>query len=302
MVWTQVADVPFAPVTTIYFSEIIGNEFYVIDRGFNFWRCHIGTGVWTQLANPPYIGTNINRPLVYRNGMLYCVDEGGGALPLGRRISWYNIATGVWASSSQVPFAVSGFQSIRGFCFADNDTIWAWVLRTVDARLKCVRYVISTDTWTEFANDTGVLANSEARCSAINAASTIVYGGGHGVNAGCYGTYTIATDAYAQSPQHVTLFGLANYCWTNDPLRLWFFPVGAPLNTRPYGYFDIETLAYTDEHWAAGPVARTNARLIGVNLRAIVDNALALAGPNPWVWWNGQIVPTVQTDPATEIT
>ncbi len=180
MAWTAVADVPFVPVSALYFSQIVDGEFYMIDRGFNFYRCNIGTGTWTQLANPPFIGTNHSRQLTYRNGRVYCIDEGGGAEPLGRRISWYTIATGVWASSSQVPFAVSRFRSIKSFCFADDDTIWAWAKRDAQLRMKCVRYVISTDTWTEFANDTGVLASNQARSAAINAAGTIVYGSAMG--------------------------------------------------------------------------------------------------------------------------
>ncbi|MBA7601271.1 hypothetical protein ES703_08338 [subsurface metagenome] len=300
MAWTAVADVPFVPVSSLYFSQIIGGEFYVIDRGFNFWKCNIGTGVWTQLANPPYIGTNIHRPLTHRNGMLYCVDEGGAAMPIGRRISWYNIATGLWASSSQVPFAATGYRSIRGFCFADDDTIWAWLRHNVAKRMKCVRLVISTDTWTEFANNTGDLAVAQARSAAINAAGTIVYCGEQGAAAGCYGQYTIGGDAYAQSSP----FTGVNYSWAHDPQRLWFHEVGGPIANRRYGYFDIEALVYNDDYWPAGPPTRTSMSYMASDLQAIVSLTLALAGPNPWVWWNGQIVqvPTVQTDPATEIT
>lgn len=297
MPWTAAADVPFAPVTAVYFSQIIGTEFYMIDRGFNFYRYNIGTGVWTQLANPPFIGTNLIRSLTYRNGMLYCVDEGAGAEPTGRRISWYNPVTNAWASSSQVPGAVFFYRNIKSFCFADDDTIWAWVKRNAFNQMKCVRYVISTDTWTEFANNTGVLAQNQARCAAINAAGTIVYCGYQGVADGCYGTYTIATDAYAQSADH----GGYAYCWAHDPLRLWYVRTVGALADRRYGYLNIETLAFNDNYWEAGPPTRTAIGFLGSDLRAIVDEAQAIAGANPYVWWNGAIVPTVQTNPATEI-
>ena len=59
MAWQAVADVPFAPVTAVYFSQISGTEFYMIDRGLNFYHYNIGTGVWTQLANPPFAGENM---------------------------------------------------------------------------------------------------------------------------------------------------------------------------------------------------------------------------------------------------
>lgn len=297
MAWQAVADVPFVPVGAIYFSQIIVAEFYVIDRGFNFYKCHIGTGVWTQLANPPFIGTNIYRSLAYRNGMIYCIDEGGGAEPFGRRISWYNPATNIWASSSQIPFNVSRFRSLKSFCFSDDDTIWAWAKRDAFLRMKCVRYVISTDTWTEFANDTGVLVQNQARCAAINAAGAIVYCGEQGAATG-YGTYTIATDAYAQSAAHANF----TYCWAHDPQRLWYIHSVGPIEDRRYGYLDIETLAYHNAHWLAGPPSRTSLYHLGSDLNSIVDNAQTIAGANPWVWWDGAILPTAQTDPATGVT
>ena len=298
MAWQAVADVPFVPVGAVYFSQIIGAEFYMIDRDFNFYRCHIGTGVWTQLANPPFTGTNTYRPLVFRNGVLYCIDEGGGAEPLGRRISWYNITTGAWASSSQVPGGGLSWRNIKSFCFADDDTIWAWVKRNGFNQMKCYRYVISTDTWTEFVNNTGVLAVNQARCAAINAAGTIVYCGEQGAAASCYGTYTIGTDAYAQSGAYAGV----NYSWAHDPLRLWFFESGGLITDRRYGYFDIEALAYHDDYWLAGPPTRTSGGYLGSDLNAIVDEAQTIAGANPMVWWDGAIVPTVQTLPATEVT
>ncbi len=297
MAWQAVADVPFAPVTTIYFSQIIGVEFYMIDRGFNFYKCNLTTGVWTHLANPPFIGTNLYRSLAYRNGMLYCVDEGGGAQPLGRRISWYNPATDTWASSAQVPFAVSQFLRIASFVFIDDDTIWAWIKRNGMLRFKCVRYVISTDTWTEFANDTGVLAVNQARSAAINAAGTIVYCGEQGAAAGCYGSYIIATDTYAQSVSTGS-----NYCFAHDPHRLWYFFPAPPIADRRYGYLDVETLTYHNDYWEAGPPSRTSMTSMGSDLNAIVDHSQALAGANPFVWWNGVIPPLAQTDPATGVT
>ncbi|KKN00609.1 hypothetical protein LCGC14_1136120 [marine sediment metagenome] len=297
MAWTAVADVPFAPVTAVYFSQIIGIEFYMLDRGFNFYSCHIPTGVWTHLTNPPFIGSNVSRSLTYRNGLIYCIDEGGGAWPLGRRISWYDPATNAWASSSQVPFNVSRFRSIRSFCFADDDTIWAWVQRDAQLRMKCVRYVISTDTWTEFANETGVLASNQARCAAINTAGTIVYCGEQGVAGGCYGSYTIATDAYAQSAAHVSY----TYVWGHDPARLWYARNVGAIPDRRYGYFDIEALVYHNDYWEAGPPSRTSITYVGCDLDSIVDLAQAIAGANPFVWWNGLLVPTVQTDAATGV-
>ena len=283
MAWSAVADVPFVPVSALYLSQIIGVEFYVIDRGFNFYKCHIPTGVWTHLADPPFIGSNIYRPLAYRNGMIYVIDEGGGAEPLGRRISWYNPATNTWASSAQVPFNVSRERSIKSFCFADDDTIWAWVKRDGQLKMKCVRYVISTDTWTEFLLDTGVLAVNQARCAAINAAGTIVYCGAQGVGAGCYGTYTIGTDTYAQSGDYAGI----NFSWAHDPLRLWYGAIFPPIADRRYGYFDIEALVYNDQYWEAGPPSRTSQNYMGSDLDVIVDQAQTLAGAQPWVWWNG---------------
>jgi len=299
MAWTAVADVPFAPVAAIYFSQIVDGGFYMLDRGFNFYHYSIGTGTWTQLANSPFIGTNLIRSLTVRNGRVYCVDEGGGAEPNGRRISWFTIATGVWASSAQIPFNVSRFRNIKSFVFADDDTIWVWVKRDSFNRNKCVRYVISTDTWTEFVNETGVLTRAQARGAAINAAGTIVYGSNMGAFTMSYGSYTIAADAYVQSgagpgPNW-------NYVWAHDPLRLWYVSIIGAVADRRYSYFDIATLAFVSNYWEAGPPSRTTLSFMGSNLEAIVSQVHGLTD-NPVVWWNGAILPTTQTDPATEIT
>ncbi len=205
MAWAAQADIPWAMVIPgLSFSPIIGSDVYIISRYQDFYRFNIGTQQYTALAPPPFAGENVYRTLHYRNGRLYCIDEGGAAEPFGRRISWYTIATGVWASSSQVAFGL--FAGIKSFCFQDDDTIWVWVKRSGSLRFKCVRYVISTDTWTEFVNDTGVLLTGLAQAAIMNAAGTEVFGatmadaGGPGASPGRYGIYTIATDAYTFSP------------------------------------------------------------------------------------------------------
>ena len=304
MAWAPVADVPFAVTGVLYFSPIIGVEFYVIDFGFNFYKCHIGTGSWTQLANPPFIGTNLYRQLTFRNGMLYCVDEGAGAEPLGRRISWYNPTTDIWASSSQAG-ALTQYQNIKSFCFADDDTIWAWVKRNFQVHFKCVRYVISTDTWTEFVNTTGVIGRGQARSAIMSADGAQVFGsymsdaGGPGLSPGRFGIYTIATDTYTYSPFIVPM-GPASWCWCGDPLRLWYIRYNLPELYR-YSYLENDGVTMVLDYWL--PNAARQAGVFGrfgvSNLRAIIDQA-SLA--NPMVYFDGAILPTVQTDPATEIT
>ena len=299
MAWTAVADVPFAPVSAIYFSQIVDGGFYMLDRGFNFYHCSINTGTWTQLANPPFIGTNLIRSLTVRNGRVYCTDEGGAGEPNGRRISWFTIATGIWASSSQVPGPIFNYKNIKSFCFADDDTIWAWVKRNGFSQMKCVRYVISTDTWTEFVNNTGVLTRAQARGAAINAAGTIVYGSHIGAFPLSYGSYTIGTDTYVQTGAGPGPSW--NYVYAHDPLRLWYVSIIGAVADRRYSYFDIATLAFVSNYWEAGPPSRDTTFYMGGNLQAIVSQVHGLAA-NPVVWWNGAIAPTVQTDPATEIT
>ncbi len=293
MAWVAQADIPWAMVGGLYFSPIIGADVYILDRGQNFYRFNIGTQQYTALANAPFIGTNVFRTLRHRNGMLYCIDVGGGAEPFGRRISWYNPATNTWASSSQCPFAV--FRGIKSFCFADDDTIWAWVKRNAVVSYKCVRYVISTDTWTEFANDTGAIAFGVAHSAIMSNDGLRVFGVLMGLAPTRYGIYTIATDAYTYSP----VIGAIAWSTDGDPLRLWFTKY-AGVNTR-YGYLENDGVTVVNNYWPANAARAAGwSGTLGVSgLNAIIDQA---DGVNPMTYFNGAIVPTVQTLPATEIT
>ena len=298
MAWAAQANIPWALVGGLYFSPIIDTEVYIVDNGQNFYRFNIGTQQYTALANVPFSGLNCYRALRYRNGLLYCINEGGGAEPIGRRISWYNPTTNVWASSSQVPFGVSFFLNIKSFCFIDDDTIWAWVKRNGFIRFKCVRYVISTDTWTEFANDTGVIANGVAQSAIMNAAGTQVFGVHMGLSSTRYGIYTIATDAYTYSPV------IGSIVWTQvgDPLRFWFTePAGGAPDTLTYGYLENDGVTEVHDYWAANAARAAGwYGSLGVSgLHAIIDQA---SGVNPMTYFDGAIIPTVQTLPATEIT
>ncbi len=303
MAWKAEAALPFPVANVAHFSPINANEVYVISRQLDFYRYHMGTKVYTALAAPPFTAPNAYRQLTFRNNMYYCLSEdppaGGGA----RRITWYNPATNTWASSSQIPLDGAQNYLLQSFCFADNDTIWAWARQGGGApfRLKCVRYVISTNTWTYFLNDTGPLAVGQARCAAINAAGTIVYTGTVGPVAGHYATYTIAGDAYAISPQHIIAGVPINYVWAADPLRLWFTRTDGLPATWQYGFLTIATLAYTDNHFIAfaGRVGGWFGRIGLLDTLAVIDNARNTA---PEIWSEGTIAPTVQTDPATGVT
>ena len=61
MAWTAAANLPFVPIfNDIGFSPIIANEVYLIDRSTNnFWKYHIGSRIYTKLANRPYTGETL---------------------------------------------------------------------------------------------------------------------------------------------------------------------------------------------------------------------------------------------------
>lgn len=225
--WAIETGLPFTPISpgTIYFSSIIEEipnvyVVYVIDASnTEFWKYSLTDKEWTKLASPTYTAQNCYRTLAINplGTKLACVSEGASSYPIGRRIEIYTIGTDTWAASAQTP-AISGSTvgSLVSLVWADNDTIWAWARRGSVNDGKCIKYVVSTDTWTVYTNLTGVVTSWQGRCASINDAGTVVYGGQIGV-VGAYHKYTIATDTYST----ITNAGYT-FAWAYDKDKLWF--------------------------------------------------------------------------------
>lgn len=183
VVWRDEAPLPFTPDGQIFFSSIIGNEVYVIDQGYHFYKYNLKTRVWTELTSPNYGGTSatwdndptkfggFNRTLAISpdGKKLACCSEGvyytGGSFSTprnigGMRIEIYTIATNSWSASKQVDFNINDQQArTRAIVWEDNDILWVWCCQRYSTSYqtnlyigwgKCVKYTISIDTWTPY--------------------------------------------------------------------------------------------------------------------------------------------------------
>ena len=250
--WAFEEDLPFTETSVLYFSPIIGDEVYIIDRGTNFWKYNLVTRVYTQLASPAYTAENVYRTLaVSPDGTkLACITKGGAIYDdiIGARIEFYNIAGNTWSASSPAPYGVGQplgqWGGLKSIVWADNDTIWAWcvVAGTSTGFGKCIKYVLSTDTWTVYASATPDQGSGgfQARCAAIKSDSSVVFGG-HFNFGDRYCKYTIATDTYTfafLTPGG----GNENFVWTYDKDKLWYAKTDQ--NYR-LGYLDVDAEAQT---------------------------------------------------------
>lgn len=137
-------EIPFVPVTSLAFSNLIGDEVYVIDRGTNFYKYNFKNKVWTALASP---AADANRIC----GLIWKPTHGVAGrvyVPGTTTIGTYDIASNTWSSS-----AAAGVLALRAICFSDDDTIWAWAAGG-GPKDQVYRYTISTGSWTAYSGDT----------------------------------------------------------------------------------------------------------------------------------------------------
>ncbi|GAH74535.1 unnamed protein product, partial [marine sediment metagenome] len=121
--WRDEKALPFATTGQIFFSPIIGDEVYVIDQGYHFYKYNLATRSWTELTSPNYGSDVDSRGRFFRTlavspdgTKLACCSEGkwstyaepdyrtGG----GRRVEIYNIAGNSWSASKQTDFSIDG--------------------------------------------------------------------------------------------------------------------------------------------------------------------------------------------------
>ncbi len=309
MAWTNEVALPWVPANHLYFSPIVNDRVYVIDNDVNFWLYDITNRQWTELASPNFASTPtglIDRSLALSpNGTkLACVSEVTANHRGGKRIEVYTIATDTWVASSQVQDMFDQVPVLRatviaGLVWADEDTIWCWAAEAtalVKDYARCIRYVISTDTFTIFPILlNGTLVASSPRSAAINAAGTIVFGSVIGASVAQWYQYTIAGDAYALGG---TLTAGRAFAFAADNDKLWYVDT----TTLRQGYVDIADGSEHDNQFEENTDRDAGYGFyFGVkdNLDAIIAYARLAA---PELMTAGRFLPLVQTLPATEIT
>ena len=213
--WASEGTLPETPTGNLLFSNIISNLCYVRMYWNQFYSYNIATQTWTKLANMP-TGYFAYGYMIYRQGKVYCVMDPTSQAPYGagRYLGIYDIAGNSWTVSA---IATTGGKTylLTTYVFTDDDTIWVWGYYSTEVR--CLKYVISTNTWTAYANSTTTAVTENA---AMNDALTIVFGGK--LN-GAYCKYTVATDTYTEVGDIGRDFGI---CTDDD--KLWYNAEATP--------------------------------------------------------------------------
>lgn len=268
MPWKNEIALPFTPTGKIFFSPIIGNEVYIIDQGANFYKYNLQAMTYTQLTSPLYSSTVASRPRFFRTlaispdgTKLACCSEGvwgshgtpayntGG----GRRVEIYNIATNSWVASKQTDFLFSLVTPVtRSIVWEDNDTLWVWCIRWYRTasgwEIRCVKYVISTDTWTAYSGSfqdsaTGYNGVNCGWSAAIRDDPKVIYGGSTGIIYYEYTKYDVATDTYLQ----IALSPLTDgFCHTYDRDKIWYYEAGG---TCQQGYIAVSDDSEHDDRF-----------------------------------------------------
>ncbi|MBA7677870.1 hypothetical protein ES703_86136 [subsurface metagenome] len=247
--WGFEAPAPWTYDTMPFFSPVVKNSIgqmivYVIDRGTAFWRYNIDTKHWTKLPSPNYDGAGCLRSLAMSpdGTKLACTSETYPASEGGRRISIYNILTGVWTDSPQSPQLTDLGNGdtdsfIKSLVWLDNDTIWAWAKTATGAhRFKCIKYVPSTTTFTQYTNF-HTSSYGTGRPAAIKADGTVVFAGSCGGTLQTYAKYTITTDTYTTGTINAGRQFVSGV--DQDRNRLWFMSS----SNGQAGYLNVETEA-----------------------------------------------------------
>jgi len=298
MAWVYEASNPVA-WTEIHFSPIT-SEYIVYVGGYNiaqFYEYNLRTDVWRRLADPP--------------AALDCalaLSPDGTRLAAvgfhGRYLYIYNIASNSWTTSSIAPHIPTGTMLYLIIpVWLDDDTIWVNINGYIGVwRMKIYRYVVSTDTWTQFPNFIAV-TYMNGHCMSINTAGTNLYVGYIGANVWGVLRYTIATDTYFLLNDGADtgwrFFGSAD---RNARLWLWDKVLGAFWGQ--IRYYDCDTEAnHPNLIFIPDPYQNdSDALTCGVFGIEHIIAQHRLAEPKNLAWNTFVVPPYVQTDPATEIT
>lgn len=216
--WEFEAPLPFTPATEgVFFSPILKNamgQYYCYVVGFDhdtFYLYNITTKQYHRLADLNVIRSQyVYRPIA--------LSLDGKKLACGagdrNRIEIYDIEANTWTVSSVAPTEIRGI-----LVWVDDDTIWTTNRSTT---FKVYRYVISTDTWTQFTNNrAATVYNGQAIACSPDGAT--LYIGGVGSFYYTVIKYVISTDTYSEmSPQSTYLGQQRRVFYCADRIRLWY--------------------------------------------------------------------------------
>ncbi len=254
--WEFDAILPYTPGTEgHFFSPILENvlgQKYVYVVGYEadqFYLYNITTKQWHKKANLVTARSYYNyRPLSI-NPSKTKLAAGDGA---GTRIEIYDIASNTWTRSSAPPASIGGKT-----VWVDDDTVWC---ANKASPLKCFRYVVSTDTWTSFANSQ-VAAQANPSAIACTPDMTTLYLGGCGSFYYTVIKYVIATDTYSEmSPQSNYLGSQRRVLFCSDRVRIWYTYEGdyavhyfqCSDETRHTNQFPASSQRDKPSNWSAG--------------------------------------------------
>ena len=298
-VWTAEANWPVA-WTFICFSPITleGGEFIVYVTGFEgtgvikkFYKYNIDTNTWTELAVPPN----------YSSSPALAMSPDGSQLAYNISslafLYIYDIGGNSWTTSAAAP-QISGVNvSVQSAVWADDDTIWVTVRVLIAAtwRVKCFKYVVSTDTWTQYTNSLTPTVNT-AYAMGISPDGTTLYIGSCGSIGYKASKYVIATDTYTQNA--LTLASSDDFTYCNDRNRLWY-------GAHPAGLWLIRNYIDLSDESVHTAFPENASRTKPSNITAGIYNGVSaivhycVNEPKNWSY----ILPlsTVTTDPATAL-
>ncbi len=189
---------------------IVYVTFYVASP--SFYRYNLTTKQWHRLANP---ATNLNSPIsISPDGKKLAATAGVDTIEI------YDIEANTLTTSPAAPQIGAVNVNIRSSVWADdNDTVWCVASANVPPwTVKCFRYVVSTTTWTQFANSlTPVVYKSQAM--GITPDGAALYFGGCGADDNDASKYVIATDTYTTP---ITLGASYHFPYCSDRNKLWW--------------------------------------------------------------------------------
>ena len=215
MAWKNEAALPFTITANLHFSPILteagDSVVYLMDEGTNFYKYNLDTHIYTQLTAPNNSAANCSSQVTVSPDGLKLTTltdrQGEAGNNSAHRVEVYTIATDTWVASALTPSFGGERGRVNSLAWEDNDILWVWARELSGTNtVKCLKYVISTDTWTAFANSLSAPTITNVFGAAIKADKSVVYGGHIGAAVDYYAKYTIATDTYGTTEVDARLF------------------------------------------------------------------------------------------------
>lgn len=300
MAWVSEAENPISIEYEACFSPIVKNDLgqYIVYWGDYpnkcLYRYNLNTNEWTELASPS-VSLQIAIAMSPDGSRL-----AAPGYPSVNILNIYDIAGNSWSTSSAAP-NIDGVGVRIGCCvWTDNDTVWCQVRAYIFFHwyVKVFKYVVSTDTWTQYTNSLSDPAVHIGHGMSINSEGTTLFVAHIGANYYSCIKYVIATDTY--STFSIGTGGWRFY-WNSDrTAKLWFWDaLTSYLGTK---YYDCDTEAVSDIIFPHdSEKTKPGSILCGIyGVSYIIAQQMATEPKNRS--YLKVIAPTVTTDPATEIT